>query len=466
VTPVGVVCARRCARLQCSRFRLAAAVGENALLLGVIADDFTGAHDVGAAFAAQGFAVAVLTRRARVADYVRDADILVLDTDSRGEEPASAYARAVAAAEALCAVRPRMHIYKKICSAFRGNVGAELDAVLDIVGVSSTVVVPAFPQIGRVTAGGVHHVRGVPLHETPFAAEVRALAGDSFLPGILQRQMRRTVGHLAGEAVRAGAEQARRALDALWVRHEVVVADAASESDLGIIARASEGLGVVAGSGGLARAIAAGLPDRRLAAHRRRQLPRVPRGPTLVVSGSLTAVAAEQMAMLLAQGVHGFALTETVIFRETGAAAATEALVTSASACLKREGVALFYLPSGVERLCALRQRAAAMGWTEARLKREVFAVLGRLAARIATEGGAGSLILAGGGTAAAVCEHLGIVATRLVRELDIGTALAVACGERPLGLVVKPGDFGTVDFHLRALQALRAEAEREEAST
>ena len=115
--------------------------------LGVIADDLTGANDTGVQFARQGARTIVPLDWHDLASLGRHADVLVLCTNSRGLPPGAAAQRAKLAAQALRKARVAA-IYKKIDSTFRGNVGAELDAVLDVYPARLTILAPSFPPGG------------------------------------------------------------------------------------------------------------------------------------------------------------------------------------------------------------------------------------------------------------------------------------------------------------------------------
>ncbi|HEX2864135.1 MAG TPA: four-carbon acid sugar kinase family protein, partial [Deinococcales bacterium] len=143
-------------------------------LMGVVADDLTGAGDIGVLFAKHGLAVrvftadldvrelpALLAARAGQGEAGRT-DVVVLDTDSRLLPAAEAAARVRAATRALQACGCR-RFWKKTCSVFRGNVGVEFDALLDTLGLDFAPAVAAFPRNGRTTVQGRHFVRGVPL---------------------------------------------------------------------------------------------------------------------------------------------------------------------------------------------------------------------------------------------------------------------------------------------------------------
>ncbi len=137
----------------------------------IVADDFTGALDTGIKFAGRGVPTRVITDPE--ADFGRDwgdAKVLVLDAETRHLPPLQAYDivyRAVTRAVA-CGIP---NLYKKTDSALRGNVGAELTAFMRAAGCRALPFLPAFPQIGRVTRGGVHYIDGKPVAESVFGAD-------------------------------------------------------------------------------------------------------------------------------------------------------------------------------------------------------------------------------------------------------------------------------------------------------
>ena len=94
------------------------------LLLLIIADDFTGALDSGVQFAAYGAATRVMVKDQ--VDFAScDAQVLVVDTETRHLPPEKAYQIVEELTRAACRAGIR-YIYKKTDSALRGNIGAEL----------------------------------------------------------------------------------------------------------------------------------------------------------------------------------------------------------------------------------------------------------------------------------------------------------------------------------------------------
>ena len=139
------------------------------LLLLIIADDFTGALDTGVQFAAYGAATRVMVKDQ--VDFAScDAQVLVVDTETRHLPPEKAYQIVEELTRAACRAGIR-YIYKKTDSALRGNIGAELAAVLQASNNRQLPFLPAFPQNGRTTRDGIHYVDGVPVTESPFGVD-------------------------------------------------------------------------------------------------------------------------------------------------------------------------------------------------------------------------------------------------------------------------------------------------------
>ena len=103
-----------------------------------------------------------------------DADVLVIDTESRHISEKEAYGR-VKDVFAVPGAKDVPHIYKKTDSALRGNIGAELQAVLDASGEDSAAFIPAYPGVGRITRDGIQYINGVPVSMSEFGR-------DSFNP--------------------------------------------------------------------------------------------------------------------------------------------------------------------------------------------------------------------------------------------------------------------------------------------
>ncbi len=133
----------------------------------VLADDFTGALDSGVKFSAMGVDTQIIPNADdfHEGDLYGGAQVLVINTATRHLTAKCAYdmiydiVRRASQLKISC-------IFKKTDSALRGNVGAELSAVLDASGEKVLSFIPAFPELGRTTRGGIQYFEGVPIRES------------------------------------------------------------------------------------------------------------------------------------------------------------------------------------------------------------------------------------------------------------------------------------------------------------
>ncbi len=133
-------------------------------MIGVIADDLTGAAELGTVGLRSGLRAEIV----QLGQSVSPADLICLDTDSRSCSALEAGRRAAAAAATLQAAGAQW-IYKKVDSVLRGQVTAEIEAVLRQLRLDRALLLPANPSLGRVIRDGEYFVKGRPLHRTEFA---------------------------------------------------------------------------------------------------------------------------------------------------------------------------------------------------------------------------------------------------------------------------------------------------------
>lgn len=206
----------------------------------VIGDDLTGSNATGALYARLGLRAVTVGALSQVERYVDRVDVLVVNTASRHWTPARAYAAARAAAEAA---GEAPLIVKRVDTTLRGNPGSELDAVVDVLAARApsarirTLAVPAFPDAGRSTVGGLHLVDGVPLTRTAVARDPFDPVRHSRVAAVLGAQSRRTTGELALDVVERGPDAVAASLRAS--RAEVIVCDATENAHLRTVAVAA-----------------------------------------------------------------------------------------------------------------------------------------------------------------------------------------------------------------------------------
>ena len=419
--------------------------------LGIIADDVTGSGDIGSMLSARGWAVRVFTAAAfddpwRVAGRLATArtDCAVIDTDSRFDHPDLACEKVRRASEILIGWGAE-RLYKKTCSVFRGNVGAELDAMLEMAGEESAVVVAAFPANGRTTRGGVHFVRGVPLAQSEFALDPMHPRSESDLVADLARQTARPVHLVPLDAVRSGAVS--------FAGRGYHLCDAESQEDLAAIARAAAGVRALGGASALAGELAevwpAPAPFDPFAG-----IDRVATGGALIVAGSTMPQTREQIATCVDAGIESWVLDSEAVLEDAGAAIRA-AIVRIATLLAAGKPVVLRSdnTPDAVAQAHAF---GAARGIDRVAVSRTISEALAETTARALAASAAASLIVLGGDTSAAVCDRLRLDEMIVLDELEPGLPVSLAVGSPARLVVLKSGSFGGPDFVLKALERLR----------
>jgi uncharacterized protein YgbK (DUF1537 family) len=418
--------------------------------IGVVADDITGANDIGGLFAEAGYSAHVYPAAqfgpaALAADG--EPDVCILDTNSRLDRPEEAYAKVAAATRALEAAGcPRF--FNKTCSVFRGNIGAEFDAMLDALREPAAVVVLGFPRNGRLTVDGVHYVHGVRLEESPFRDDPIHPTTRSDLVGILASQTGRPVSLVGRRVVSAGEGALRAALDAAGPGYCIVDVD--RQEALAVIARAAAQRRVLCGSSALAEELPRVWGPSEAAAEP--SLPPPDSVGALCVAGSLTPQTTAQVAHLRERGVLVAELDTTRIFDGAGCEAEVGRVadLLCAELAAGRHGAVRAAAEAG--QVAATRAAGARLGLAPNEVARRVTAALADVAGRVLGRTGGRRVVVAGGETSAAVCERLGVRGMRVLREIQPGLPSCVTLGERPLLLVLKSGSFGTPGFLAEAI--------------
>ncbi|AOH53043.1 hypothetical protein ABE28_001645 [Peribacillus muralis] len=206
--------------------------------IGVIADDLTGGNGTGVRLTKLGFDVATMVQY----DNLPSSDsinAIIVDTDSRYAREDIAQMRVKKVIENLTKWGVNV-ICKRIDSTGRGNIGIEIDTLLTELGEKAiAVVVPSFPDSGRVTAGGYLLVHGVPVQLTDVAKDPVIPVTQSFVPEIVQKQSKYPVSHIDLETVLAGKDEIEKAIrEKIELGDRILVLDAITNEDIEALAGA------------------------------------------------------------------------------------------------------------------------------------------------------------------------------------------------------------------------------------
>jgi uncharacterized protein YgbK (DUF1537 family) len=416
-----------------------------ALLLGAVADDYTGASDLANTLSRNGLPTIQTIGVPRASFDAGDAEAVVVALKIRSVEAPRAIAAATAAHDWL-ASRGARHVMYKICSTFdstdAGNIGPVGEAFRARARAGCMLVTPAFPETARTVYLGHLFVGPVPLNESPLKDHPLNPMRDSNLVRVLGRQSKAPVGLIALPTVAEGGAAITRRLHELEQQGcGAAIVDAVFERDLEAIGEAAAKGPVSVGASGLGLGLARAFARGRGAEA----------GPALGAVGGLAAILAGSCS-------------RATLDQIAAAEGAIPTLRLAPQRLIEDKGEASQALAWAKERLAAgpvliaSSAEPADVAALQARFGREasgqaIEAALAEIAAGL-VEIGVRRLVVAGGETSGAAVDRLGVNAFRLGPEIAPGVPLmrTIGRGGGEMQMALKSGNFGGKDFFARAL--------------
>ena len=375
-------------------------------MIGVLADDLTGAGELAGLGLRYGLRAEVLTDPA----LGSDAELLCVDTDSRSCHPMEAGQRAAAAADRLAALGAG-RIYKKVDSVLRGRILAELEAVMKQLGRRRALLVPANPALRRVVRGGKYFVRDQPIHETDFRLDPEYPRRSS--------SVRELLGATDASAVhlRAGHEPLPET--------GIIVGEAETADDLRHWAGRCDGATLTAGAAQFFGAWLEASGRRAVSAAGEEDAAAT---PELFICGSASEACRSFAAQARQRGVPVFGLPASVA---AGAELSAEELASLAA----RAAAALAAAPRVILEI-GLPQV------TDPRIAPQLAGQLVKLARLVLAGADVGHVFAEGGATGASLLRSMNWSRLVAVREIAQGVVTFRVPGDRQCLLTIKPGSY------------------------
>ncbi len=424
------------------------------MLVGVIADDFTGASDAANTLAKGvapegGLATAQFSGVPQQSAPVGlDAGVIALK--SRSAPVDQAVEQSLAALEWFRAQGCQQIIFK-YCSTFdstpAGNIGPVAEALANALSTKAVVVCPAFPAAGRTVYQGHLFVFDKLLNQSGMEHHPVTPMTEPDLRKCMARQCAGSVGHINLSVVQEGAEAVTAALRAAARDgHQFCVVDAVSDDDLLTIGEAvSEDSLITGGSG-----VGLGLPRHYIAqgiTQTQAKFFRPVTGPAAILAGSCSNATRGQIdAHQQRHPVYEIDITR-VMSGEINRHTLLEFIHQH------NHSMPLVYSSANPDAVAKLQAQFGAD---------EVSAKLDSLFADTAScliEQGVKRIVVAGGETSGAVAQAvvntLNVEAMFIGPEIDPGVPILQVGDTQPVMLALKSGNFGSTDFFEKALSMM-----------
>ncbi|MEH7335225.1 four-carbon acid sugar kinase family protein [Neobacillus drentensis] len=425
--------------------------------LAVIADDLTGANDTGVQFAKQGLHTTVLFSDTTLQPSHLNEDVIVLNSDSRAVDSRKAYSVVFHLAEQLKNLNvPKL--FKKIDSTMRGNIGPEIDAVMDVFNYKISFVVPAFPKSNRITMNGNHFVNGILLGETEIAQDPVTPVKESYLPKLLQEQSKREIEIISISDVRKGKSHLSKKMHDLssGEMSKIIIVDATTDEELETIVEAAEILHenfLWVGSAGIAyHLFNTGQPEEQLCSKQTGE-----RHPVLVVAGSVNPIIDRQIDVLKEKNhVEEIVISPEEFFYENRRKREIDRIVKTGQALLEK-GDLVITTNRERETINRVKELQRQLGLSNFDVGNTIAQSMGIIAGRLIESRKICGAVLTGGEIAGATCKVLNGEGIRVIGEVEAGIPYGKLFGGffDGMPLVTKAGAFGTEQALSKALQTI-----------
>lgn len=418
------------------------------ILLGCIADDFTGATDLANNLVRNGMRVSQ-TIGIPQHNLNSELDAVVVALKSRNLEPEAAIAQSLEALEYLLA-QGAQQIFFKYCSTFdstpKGNIGPVTEALMRALGADFTIATPAFPDNGRSVFKGYLFVGDQLLSESGMRDHPLTPMTDANLVRVMQAQCQHQVELIEYQTVLAGADAISSRITHLKASNaKIAIVDAVTNDDLYRIAPALKDLPLITGGSG----IAIGLPANfGLRAHPASSKLPPACGYQAIVSGSCSQATNLQVKSFKSSGGEMYAVNPLTL-NEKSVEQILQEILTWAEPRLSR-GPVLIYSSASPDQVKEVQSQLGVQAAGSA-----IENLLGLVAKGLVALG-VRQLLVAGGETSGACVKALGIDQMQIGQQIDPGVPWCYAeVQNRPLHIALKSGNFGASDFFTNAFSKL-----------
>ena len=423
------------------------------MLLGCVADDFTGATDLANVLTRGGMSCVQLNGLGALssdaAERVGGADAVVVALKSRSIPATEAVDQSLRALRWLREQGCEKFFFK-YCSTFDstddGNIGPVAEALLAELGSDFTIACPAAPENGRTVYQGHLFVNGVLLSETGMRHHPITPMTDANLVRVLGRQSAGDVGLIETPVVQAGAASVAERIGELRAEGiGLAIADAISAADLVALADGTEDLALLTGGSGLAVGLPALFKRTGRMDGARAKLDWPDEGYGAVISGSCSQATNGQVAAM-SQTHPALALSPAALASDQAGEIERAVQFVASN---QSEGPSLIYSTAPPDELAEVQ---AKLGQEQA--SQLIESAMGEIARRLVA-GGVRRLVVAGGETSGAVVTALGLDTLAIGPEIDPGVPWTLALSDPNLALALKSGNFGAPDFFTKAFTVL-----------
>ena len=223
-------------------------------------------------------------------------EILAINTESRLDDGPSAYKKTAEAMKKSQSWGTKS-FYKKIDSTMRGNIDAEIQAVMDTGHYTAALICPAAPDISRTVVNGQCLLHGLPIDQTETGKDHLSPVQSSYIKDVFCSLPKEQIGHISTSQIEKGTEYLNDIVQSFIKEGKTrIICDATTNAHLRVLATLiNNNQLLLSGAAGLAAAIAQQTVQNNLLAPEKSVFDT---GNILLSSGSRMEISRTQLARL------------------------------------------------------------------------------------------------------------------------------------------------------------------------
>lgn len=414
-------------------------------IVGIIADDLTGANDTALQFKKCIAETKILLNPSIPPEDDSNTEVWAISTESRNVSPEIARQKIISTLQNLNTNLNLEHFYKKIDSTIRGNIAVETLAMLEELEYDVAIIIPAFPTENRITVGGYHLSKCVPIGRTEMARDPHSPITESHVPTLFRNQLGENadlVATLDLKTIMNGAGPILVKINELVKQgKKLIVADAVSLVDIEQIVLAinkSNYKILPAGTASTGKILAKQwLEEQDESECEKVTIPKLPR---LIVSGSATQINATQIEHL-EQSYDYDNLVFLSLTPQNILEGVTDEIINHIVDNLARENTVIVHSSKLLENFDGFSDDSLKEELTRPKFASKITDYLANLTKRVQERLNI-LLILLGGETSFKCCNA--ISATELTMLDEAAPAIALCRDEHNQLIITKSGNLGT----------------------
>ena len=416
------------------------------ILIGCVADDFTGASDAASFLLSQGLKTLLFNGIPN--ETVEDCNAVVIALKSRTQETKSAVADSIKAFDWL-KQNGAEHFYFKYCSTFdctkNGNIGPVTDALLEMLNEKYTILCPALPVNKRTVKNGILYVDNIPLSETNKKNHPLTPMWESEIAKLMQPQGKYDTLNIDYTMLEKSKEEILSVVEEFGKdkTHFYVVPDYINDENGEKIAEVFGECKVLTGGSGILAPLAKKY-KKSLEQQENTLLGSSSAGKGIVLAGSCSKATLEQIADFQQKGYTSYKIDPVKMLDGSQTIEDIWNFVLD-----NADKEVLIYSSDSVENVVEIQKEG----------KDKVAQLLESTTAEIAqraVKNGYTRIIVAGGETSSAVAKKLGYSSFEIGESIAPGVPIMSPLSDKSIRIVLKSGNFGQKDFFERALNQTR----------